>query len=93
LRCSHSELQSAGECERTTRLRQAKCLNNGIENDQKSTKCKSRYRQWDQTFETPGSTMDGMETIRMIQKRQPRCESQDIFAQNKLINKVFGLAA
>jgi transposase-like protein len=90
---AHSELQSTGEFEQTTQLRQVKYLNNGIENDHKSTKFKSRYRQWYQSFKTAKSTIDGMETMRMIQKGQLRCANKDVFAQNNLIKRVFGLAA
>lgn len=70
-----------------------KYLNNGIENDHKSIKFKSRYRQWYQSFDTAKNTIDAIETMRMIQKGQLRYASKDVGAQNKLINKVFGLAA
>lgn len=43
-----------------TELRQIKYLNNGIENDHKPTKRKSRYRQWSQSFDTASRTIDGM---------------------------------
>ena len=43
---AHAELQKFGDFKQTTKLRQVKYLNNGIENDHKSTKFKSRYRQW-----------------------------------------------
>ena len=90
---AHSELQASGDLSEKTKLRRVKYLNNGVENDHKSTKFKSRYRQWYQSFETASCAIDGIETMRMIQKGQLRCASQDICAQNKLINKVFGIAA
>ena len=42
---AHEELQKEGILPSTTKLRQVKHLNNGIENDHKFTKRKSRYRQ------------------------------------------------
>ncbi len=90
---AHAELQKFGDFKQTTKLRQVKYLNNGIENDHKSTKFKSRYRQWYQNFDTAKNTIDAVETMRMIQKGQLRYASKDVCAQNKLINKIFGLAA
>ena len=90
---AHAELQKFGDFKQTTKLRQVKYLNNGIENDHKSTKFKSRYRQWYQSFDTAKNTIDAVETMRMIQKGQLRYASKDVCAQNKLINKIFGLAA
>jgi transposase-like protein len=69
-----------------------KYLNNSIENDHKSIKRKSRYRQWYQSFETACCTIDGLETMRMIQKGQIRyAVKNDISAQNKFIHQLFGL--
>ena len=90
---AHAELQKSGDFKQNTKLRQVKYLNNGIENDHKSTKFKSRYRQWYQNFDTAKNTIDAVETMRMIQKGQLRYASKDVCAQNKLINKIFGLAA
>ena len=79
---------------KTTKLRQVKYLNNIVENDHKSVKRKSRYRQWYQSFATARKTIDGMESMRMIQKGQLKNIAKgDICAQNKLIEKLFGLAA
>ena len=87
------QLQAQGDFT-NTKLRQVKYLNNSIENDHKSTKRKSRYRQWYQSFETAKRTLDGIEAMRMIQKGQVRqIPKGDLRAQNKLINKLFGLAA
>lgn len=87
------QLQEQGDFT-NTKLRQVKYLNNSIENDHKSTKRKSRYRQWYQSFETAKRTFDGLEIMRMIQKGQARQTAKgDLRAQNKLINHLFGLAA
>ena len=65
-----------------------------MENDHKSTKSKSRYRQWYQSFNTAKKSISGMETMRMIQKGQVKYAPKgDVHAQNKFINKQFGLAA
>jgi transposase, IS6 family len=91
---AHQELISSGELQPTSKLRRVKYLNNIVENDHKSVKRKSRYRQWYQSFDTATATISGMETMRMIQKGQVRyLAKNDVCAQNKLINKLFGLAA
>src|SRR5262245_58033815 len=91
---SYADLQQSGVLPKTTKLRQVKYLNNSIENDHKSIKRKSRYRQWYQSFGTASATIDGMETMRMIQKGQIKyILKNDIRTQNTLINKLFGLAA
>jgi len=87
-----SELQSENIM-RDTKLRAIKYLNNRMENDHKFTKSKSRYRQWYQSFPTARNTLDGMETMRMIQKGQVRFVSKDIVKQNSFIRSLFGLAA
>ena len=86
---THAELQKSGDFKQTTKLKQVKYLNNGIENDHKSTKFKSRYRQWYQSFDTAKKSIDVVETMRMIQKGQLRYAGKDVYAQNKLINKIF----
>ncbi|WP_139121830.1 DDE-type integrase/transposase/recombinase, partial [Piscirickettsia litoralis] len=76
------------------KLRRVKYLNNRIENDHKAVKRKSRFRQWYQSLSTARPTVDVMESMRMVQKGQLRyIKKQDIFSQNQLINKLFGLAA
>ena len=78
---AHAELQKFGDFKQTTKLRQVKYLNNGIENDHKSTKFKSRYRQWYKSFDTAKNTIDAVETMRMIQKGQLRYAGKDVCAQ------------
>lgn len=89
-----SELQEEEEFTDNTRLRPIKYLNNAMENDHKSTKCKSRYRQWYQSFETAKRAITGMETMRLFQKGQLKYVAKgDVCAQNDIINKLFNLAA
>lgn len=91
---AHQELTLEGKLQSTTKLRQVKYLNNIVENDHKSVKRKSRYRQWYQSFDTAQAVISGMETMRMIQKGQVKyLAKNDIISQNKLINRLFGLAA
>ena len=89
-----SELQDEMVFDIKTKLRPIKYLNNAMENDHKPTKFKSRYRQWYQSFETAQNTIDGLEIMRAVQKGQiKRCPKGNVHVQNKLIDKVFGLAA
>ena len=91
---AHQELTLEGELPPTTKLRRVKYLNNILENDHKSLKRKSRYRQWYQSFNTASATISGMETMRMIQKGQVKyLAKNNIISQNKLISQLFGLAA
>jgi IS6 family transposase len=88
-----SELQAENEAPKETKLRALKYLNNSMENDHKFTKSKSRYRQWYQSFKTAKNTLDGMETMRMIQKGQVRYIGNDVVKQNQFVRALFGLAA
>jgi len=88
-----SELQAENAAPKRTILRAVKYLNNRMENDHKSTKSKSRYRQWYQSFSTARNTLDGIETMRMIQKGQVRHVGKDVVKQNSIVRRLFGLAA
>ena len=47
---AHQELIAEGNLSATSKLRRVKYFNNVVENDHKSVKCKSRYKQWYQSF-------------------------------------------
>jgi transposase-like protein len=64
-----------------------------MENDHKSTKSKSRYRGWYQSFSTEKNTLDGMETMRMLQKGQIRNVGKNVIKQNNFVRSLFRLAA
>ena len=64
-----------------------------MENDHKSTKPKSRYRQWYQSFSTAKNTLDGIEAMRMIQKGQVRYLGKNVVKQNQFIRNLFEIAA
>lgn len=57
---AHQELTLESKLPSTTKLRRVKYLNNIVENDHKSVKRKSRYRQWYQSFDTASATISGM---------------------------------
>jgi transposase, IS6 family len=88
-----SELQAENEAPKKTKLRAVKYLNNSMENDHKFTKSKSRYRQWYQSFSTAKNTLDGIETMRMIQKGQVRYLGKNIVKQSQFVRSLFGIAA
>ncbi len=88
-----SELQTVNEAPKKTKLRAIKYLNNSMENDHKSTKSKSRYRQWYQSLRTAKNTLDGIETMRMIQKGQVRHVGINVVKQNNFVRSLFGLVA
>ena len=88
-----SDLQAANQAPKKTKLRAIKYLNNRMESDHKSTKSKSRYRQWYQSFSTANNTLDGIETMRMIQKGQIRYVGKDVIKQIDFVRSLFGLAA
>ena len=75
------------------KLRAVKYLNNSMENDHKFTKSKSRYRQWYQSFATARNTLDGMESLRALQKGQVRNVGKDIAKQNRFVCSLFGITA
>ena len=64
-----------------------------MENDHKFTKSKSRYRQWYQSFDSARNALDGMETMRMIQKGQVRNVGKNIIKQRSFVFNLFGIAA
>ena len=64
-----------------------------MENDHKFTKSNSRYRQWYQSFSTAKNTLDGIETMRMIQKRQVRYIGKNVVKQNQFVRSLFEIAA
>ncbi|QGP61864.1 hypothetical protein PsalBI1_04506 (plasmid) [Piscirickettsia salmonis] len=58
---AHQKAKDEGVFSSQCKLRRVKYLNNGIENDHKAVKRKSRFRQWYQSLSTARSTIDVME--------------------------------
>ena len=88
-----AELKATNEAPQNTKLRAVKYLNNSMENDHKSTKSKSRYRQWYQSFSTARNTLDGMEAMRMLKKGQVRNIGKNVAKQNSFVLSLFAIAA
>ena len=87
------DLQATNEMPPNTKLRAIKYLNNSIENDHKSTKSKSSYRRWYQSFSTARNTLDGMEAMRMFKKGQVRNVGKNVVKQNSFVRTLLGMAA
>ena len=51
------------------------------------------YENSYQSFSTAKNTLDGIETLRMIQKGQVRYIGKDIVKQNQFVRNLFGIAA
>jgi IS6 family transposase len=80
----------AAECE----LRQAKYLNNLIEQDHRFIKRRTRPGLGFFAFEAAQRTLSGFETMHMIRKGQlTGADKGDILAQVRLIGSLFGVAA
>lgn len=60
---AHQELIEAGNFPSISKVKRVKYFNNIVENDHKSVKRKSRYRQWHQSFDTAIATISGMEIM------------------------------
>ena len=76
-----------------TQFRQQKYLNNIQEQDHRFTKRRVRQSPWFQSFQTARNTIAGYETMHMIRKGQVKnMAANNVQAQVKFINKLFGLA-
>jgi len=85
-----AQARLVADCE----LRQAKYLNNLIEQDHRFIKRRIRPGLGFFGFDTAQRTLSGYETMHMIRKGQVRrVEKGDILAQVHLIDNLFGLAA
>jgi len=77
-----------------TKLRQQKYINNIIEQDHRFIKRRVRQSQCFQSFATAKYTIAGYEAMHMIKKGQvKKVAANDVLAQIKFINKLFGIAA
>jgi transposase, IS6 family len=73
-------------------LRQVRYLNNLIEQDHRFIKRRTRPGLVFFTFDTAQRTLSGYETMNMIRKGQGQGLAKgDILAQNRLINRLFGV--
>ena len=87
-------VKKLGLIPKKTELRQAKYLNNIIEQDHRFPKRRIRYSQWLQTFETAQKTISGYESMHMLRKGQViGIGKKDFISQKIFIEKLFGIAA
>jgi IS6 family transposase len=76
------------------KLRRVKYLNNVIEQDHRFIKRKVRASQCFKSFHTAERTLEGIESINMIRKRQvKRLAGSDARGQAKFVASLFGVAA
>jgi transposase-like protein len=92
--CAITELKANGELWRASRLRQAKFLNNIIEQDHRRPKRLVRPGLGFGGFHTARRTLAGYEAMAMVRKGQVRkVGGRDMQAQATLIAKLFEVAA
>ena len=88
------ELQYMGYLPKNCKLRQVKYLNNCIESDHRFVKRQCRHKQCFRNYHSAQNTISGYEAMNMIKKGQVKHVAKgDIFAQNKFIHHLFGIAA
>ncbi len=79
--------------EETSKLRQVKYLNNLVEQDHRGVKKITNAALGYKSFYTAWRTIRGIETMRMIYKGQVKGVSKnDVLAENKFIDSLFGIA-
>ena len=87
------ELKSEKVLGRKSKIRQVKYLNNLVEQDHRGVKRITNAALGYQSFHTAWRTIRGIETMRMIYKGQVKEVSKnDIIAERKFINSLFGVA-
>ena len=83
-----------GHLSKDCKLRQVKYLNNCIESDHRFVKRQCRHKQWVRNYNSAQNIIAGYEAMHMIKKGQVKHAAKgDIFAQNKFIDHLFGVAA
>ena len=88
------DLQYMGHLSKECKLRQVKYLNNHIEGDHRFVKRQCRHKQWFRNYHSAQNTIAGYEMMHMIKKGQIKQVAKgNIFAQNKFIENLFGIAA
>ncbi len=76
-----------------TTLRQIKYLNNIVEQDHRTVKTRMNLAMGYSSFRTAKSTINGIETLRMIYKKQLDIADNSVQNQVEFINQLFGMAA
>jgi transposase, IS6 family len=92
--CAVAEMKRHGELWRFSRLRQAKFLNNIIEQDHRRLKCLVRPGLGFGGFDTARRTLAGYEAMAMVRKGQVRSiGGRDMRAQASFVAELFQVAA
>ena len=87
------ELKAEGTLPKRCRLRQCRYLNNIVEQDHRTVKRRSRLGMGYGSFRTAWKTLQGIETMHMINKGRVRCLAKgDVIGQVKFVGKLFGIA-
>ena len=87
-------LKRQGTLPRRVRLRQCKCLNNGIEQDHRNVKKRVWLAKGYGSFHSARRTLEGIETMHLIRKGSRKWVLKgDVVGQAKFISKLFGIAA
>ena len=88
------ELKAEGTLSKRSRLRQCRYLNNIVEQDHRTVKRRARLAMGYGSFRTAWKTLQGIETMHMINKGRVRWLAMgDVVGQVKFFGKLFGIAA
>ena len=88
------ELKAEGLLSKRVLLRQCRYLNNIVEQDHRTVKRRARLAMGYGSFRTAWRTLQGIETMHMINKGRVRWLAKgDVVGQVKFIHKLFGTAA
>jgi IS6 family transposase len=88
------QLKRDGTVRRRCRLRQCKYLNNIVEQDHRTVKCRTRLAMGYGSFHSAWRTLRGIEAVNLIRKGRARwVAAGDWVGQARFIGKLFGSAA
>jgi transposase-like protein len=88
------ELKTEGALAKRCQLRQCRYLNNIVEQDHRAIKRRARLAMGYGSFRTAWKTLQGIETMHMINKGRVRWLAKgDAIGQRKFVHKLFGIAA
>ena len=87
------ELKAEAVLSKRVRLRQCRYLNNIVEQDHRTVKRRTRLAMGYGSFRTAWRTLQGIETMHMINKGRVRwLAKDDVIGQVKFIHKLFAVA-
>jgi transposase-like protein len=86
-------LKAEGTLPRRVRLRQCKYLNNILEQDHRAVKKRVRLAKGYGSFQSAWRTLQGIETMHMINKGRVRLAKGDALGQAHFVATLFGITA